>query len=174
MKFNEFLHISLIFGYVNSLNTYKGYKNYSTYYEGNSPIIILSQHGGYITPNDIPDREYGCYNGTHCIWEHNCTIKTGFNQSSTQCGIKTVRDAYTQELALCLHENLLLNINGNILQPHLVVNELARIKLDANRKIGEATLLNNDAINAWNDIHFNFMLQAKNSASTYVILQNNI
>ena len=37
-----------------------------------------------------------------------------------------------------------------------------REKLDPNREIGEATLGNNQAIQVYNDIHFNFMQQAKN------------
>lgn len=53
-----------------NLGIYKGNYNYSTYYVGNSPLIILSQHGGYIEPDNdtIPDRHAGCWNGTHCLW----------------------------------------------------------------------------------------------------------
>ena len=148
-----------------SINIQHGYKNYSTYYEGSSPIILLSQHGGYVQPTDIPDREPGCWNGTHCIWEHNCSDNTPYAQDTNNCGIKTLRDAYTQEIALCLRENALLNINGNPVKPHLIVNELYRGKLDANRLIGEATLNNPEAIIAYNDIHFDFMEQAKTAVN---------
>ena len=164
----EVLFLSIIlFVYQHScaLNTYHGYKNYSTYYQGNAPIIILSQHGGYMEPFDMPDRTSGCWNYTsqQCIWQYNCEINTIYNQSSQHCGVKTLRDAYTKEIAICLRNtiNLFNNNKSNI--PHLVISELYREKLDPNREIGEATLYNDQAIQVYNDIHFKFMQQAKNA-----------
>ena len=148
-----------------SNNIHQGYKNYSTYHSGNSPLIFLSQHGGYLEPSDIPNRQPGCWNGTHCIWQHDCDINSSYSQSTENCPVKTLRDGYTQEIAKCLTENTLLNINGNILKPHLIINHLYRGKLDSNREIGEATLFNTDAIRVYNDIHFDFMQRAKTSAN---------
>ena len=35
---------------------YNGVGNYTTYYPGNSPIILSAPHGGDLTPDDIPNR----------------------------------------------------------------------------------------------------------------------
>lgn len=154
----------LVIEYLSALEIYRGYKNYSTYYEGNSPIIILSQHGGYIYPSDMPNRTNGCWNYTskQCIWQYDCQQNTIYNQSAEECDVKTIRDAYTKEIATCLTNNIDIFGNNRSNIPHLVVNELYREKLDPNREIGEATLGNDQAIQVYNDIHFNFMTKAKN------------
>lgn len=78
--------------------------NFSSYYVGNAPIILLVQHGGYLTPDDeiIPDRDSGCSNSTHCFWWHTCEEDTGFLRDSDQCGITTSSDSYIIEFAQCL------------------------------------------------------------------------
>ncbi len=38
---------------------YNGVGNYTTYYPGNSPIILSAPHGGDLTPDDIPNRTWG-------------------------------------------------------------------------------------------------------------------
>ena len=136
--------------------------------QGDAPIIILSQHGGYEVPNTIPDREDGCWNtvSEDCIFEHDCEINHApYVQSSSKCDVKTFRDAYTKEIATCLRDTIDIfdNNRGNI--PHLVVNELKRSKLDPNRPIDEATLGNADATLVYNDIHTDFMEQAKTAVT---------
>jgi len=80
------------------------------YQAGDLPIILVSSHGGYLTPSSLPDRD--------------CS------------GCKYLRDAYTQEItrqtAAEIHR-----LTG--CYPHVIYNLLARVKLDANREIIEAT-----------------------------------
>ena len=50
---------------------------YVNYYEGNGPLIILSQHGGYLKPDNIPNRNYGCYDGQQCYYQsNNCSYNS--------------------------------------------------------------------------------------------------
>lgn len=104
--------------------SYFGQQNYIEYIAGNAPLIIAAPHGGSLKPTDIPDR--------------NCD------------GCSYVMDANTQELAR--------NIQNAVFQqwgcyPHVIINRLHRIKLDANREIVEATDGNIQAENAWKEFH---------------------
>lgn len=114
---------------------------YATYRAGNSPIIILSQHGGSLKPSSIPDRLDGCWTGTKCDWMHNCTNThvcfsdgtehTGNERmhqprDSSKCEAKTLIDSHTKTIATCLAERTNLTINGMTLTPHLVINQLHR------------------------------------------------
>ena len=156
----------MVFKFSNAC-THQGYNNWSTYYEGDSPIIILSQHGGYLVPNAIPDREAGCWNtdDEECIWEHDCEINTNYAQSTSECNVLILRDAFTREIATCLRDTIDIFDNDRGNKPHLVINELKRSKLDSNRRRGEATLGNSDANITYNDIHFDFMAQAKTAVT---------
>eukprot|EP01084_Bolivina_argentea_P292086 502066_1 len=155
-----------------SLQIHKGAYNFSTYIVGNSPIILLSQHGGDIQPNEmIPNRLDGCWNGTTCIWNHSCNDT--FPRNTTQCPATISKDSYTKNIALCLQETLNTiplspNYANNYKLPHLIINELHRNKLDPNREIGEAAQTNIYAKNTWSEIHYEWMTMAKNST----IIQN--
>jgi N-formylglutamate amidohydrolase len=104
--------------------SYFGQQNYIEYIAGNAPLIIAAPHGGTLKPNDIPDR--------------NCD------------GCSYVMDANTQELAR--------NIQIAVFQqwgcyPHIIVNRLHRIKLDANRDLAEAADGDSKAEAAWREFH---------------------
>jgi len=88
------------------ITTWKG-NSYVEYIEGNLPIVISVPHGGYLEPNEIPDRISGCKE----------------------------EDRMSQELARSLFEELKrLYSNENVTRcPHLIVNHLKRKKLDPNR-----------------------------------------
>lgn len=101
-------------------NTYYGAKGYIEYAPGTLPIIISAPHGGDLKPADIPDRV--------CP---DCIIG---KDGSTQEILRDVREA-------------LFHITGRY--PHIVINLLARAKLDANREIVEAACGNADAEQAW-------------------------
>jgi len=104
--------------------SYQGTNGYVTYHAGNLPLIISVSHGGALTPSSIPDRSCG--------------------------GCVTVTDSYTQQLG----ETLLDRINDYTgCDLHVVINELKRTKLDANRDIGEAALGNAEAELAWTEYH---------------------
>lgn len=105
-------------------NTYFGANNYIEYHAGDLPIIISAPHGGYLTPASIPDRA--------------CS------------GCTTVRDGWTEELAYKIDSAIQVVFGGH---PHIIINKLARTKLDANREIVEAALGNPIAEAAWFEYH---------------------
>mgnify|MGYP000671532387 CR=1 FL=1 len=86
---------------------YNGVGNYTTYYPGNSPVILSAPHGGDLTPDDIPNRTWGT----------------------------TVTDTNTKQLTLAIMSFLDSNYN---IKPHVIINNLKRTKLDANRDKAEA------------------------------------
>lgn len=60
---------------------------------------------------------------------------------------------------------MIFNISSTIYYPHLVINELHRIKLDANREFGEATLNNSIAADTYDEIHYQWMSEAKENVT---------
>ena len=106
--------------------TYFGRNNYIEYIAGNLPLIISVPHGGAVAPSEIPDRT---------------------------CGDETVTDSYTTNLAKEIRDAI-YNITG--CYPHIVINNLKRTKLDANRDLPEAACGNEFADKAWNEFH-NFL-----------------
>ncbi|MFC1544026.1 hypothetical protein ACFL4Y_02100 [Gemmatimonadota bacterium] len=104
--------------------TYFGAKNYIEYIAGDLPIVLGAPHGGYERPSSIPDRSGE--------------------------GISTGRDLNTQELAREIALEFHRRTGRHL---HVVICRLARIKLDANRDVGEAALGNPEAIRAWEDWH---------------------
>ena len=74
----------------------------------------------------------------------------------------TVRDAYTKELTYEIGEAF-YELTGK--RPHLIVNLLARTKLDANRDIEEAAQGDPVAEEAWHEYH-DFIDQAERYATT--------
>lgn len=104
--------------------TYFGANNYVEYRAGNLPIIISAPHGGDMTPAAIPDRT--CPNAV------------------------TVNDGNTQ--ALCRQIDTAIQMRFGC-YPHIVINRLARRKLDANRDLPEAACDNPLAEQAWFDYH---------------------
>ncbi|MFK7972517.1 MAG: choice-of-anchor Q domain-containing protein [Bacteroidia bacterium] len=113
--------------------TYFGTNNYIEYQAGSLPIIISAPHGGDMYPATIPDRS--------------CT------------GCVTGNDTRTMEVVRELADALEVMFGQ---RPHIIINRLARIKLDANRAIGDAALGNMDAETAWAEYH-TFIQAAKDS-----------
>jgi hypothetical protein len=104
--------------------TYTGANSYVRFVAGSLPLIISAPHGGTQTPGTIPDR--------------------------SGPGITTVRDAETDVLAHVLRAAFEAE-TGNA--PHVIVVELHRRKLDANREIVEAAEGNAAAERAWLEYH---------------------
>lgn len=100
---------------------YKDSTTHIAYHAGNLPIILSAPHGGSSEPDSIPDRV------------------------CAKCA--TQKDAWTKPIAEGVY-NYIVNKTG--CYPHLIVNNLHRIKLDANREIEEAALGNKTAKSAWN------------------------
>lgn len=91
---------------------------------GDIPLIISVPHGGNVRPEGVPDR--GCPNVT------------------------SVRDMYTMELARAIEKEFVETYQK---RPFIVINHLARIKVDQNRDIEDATCGNELMKVAWHDYH---------------------
>ena len=104
--------------------TYLSANGYIEYQAGNLPIILTAPHGGYLEPNEIPDR-----NCSGCVY---------------------VRDSYTQELTREIAQEI-HNLTG--CYPHIIYNLLHRKKLDANRAIGDGADGNSIGQDAWRTFH---------------------
>ena len=85
---------------------------YVTYHPGNLPLIITAPHGGGLTPRDIPDRQ-----------SKNGTVLVG--------------DKYTSDIAFAIRDAVADLYNGA--RPHVVVFNVSRRKVDANRPIESGT-----------------------------------
>lgn len=104
--------------------TYFGANDFIEYRAGNLPIILSAPHGGELRPDEIPDRDCsGCIYG---------------------------RDSYTQELAREVSASIHLKTGCF---PHMIINRLHRVKLDANRDIGDAADGDLMGEQAWADYH---------------------
>lgn len=103
--------------------SYFGRNNYIEYIAGNLPIIISVPHGGALTPAEIPDRT---------------------------CGTETVTDSYVIELAREISAAI-NKITG--CYPHIIICNLKRTKLDANRDLAEAACGDPEAETAWYEFH---------------------
>lgn len=117
------LVVSAQTGYVPG-QVYFGTDSFVEYRAGNLPIIITAPHGGYLEPASIPDRNCG--------------------------GCVTIRDAFTEEMAMQMDTAIQQILGG---RAHIIMNKLARIKLDANREIVEAAQGNPQAELAWHEFH---------------------
>lgn len=129
-----FLPFSFSFAQYTPGQTYFGTSDYIEYHAGDLPIIVSAPHGGYLIPPTIPDR--------------NCT------------GCVTGRDSRTQELIRDIDSAVQVLFGGH---PHIIINRLARIKLDANREIVEAASGDMEAETAWAEYHA-FLQAAKDSS----------
>ena len=117
--------------------SYYGRNNYVEYIAGNAPVILSAPHGGHLTPSEIPDRTSG-----------NC------GGSAT-----TTKDLNTRELALAMQKRYYARYGK---YPHVVINHLHRIKLDANRNLLEGACGDAEAEIAWNEFQ-DYIGVAKNA-----------
>jgi hypothetical protein len=108
--------------------SYFGQNNYIEYIAGNAPILFSASHGGELNPSTIPDRT-----DAHC------------GGSAT-----TVTDLNTIELVRAMQRRYFARFGK---YPHVVINHLARKKLDTNRTATEAACGNAEALTALNEWH---------------------
>ena len=107
----------------------KSYGHYIEYLPGNAPVILVAPHGGTLLPEDIPDR------------------------TKERCGgARTVvgPDRNTAELVQAMRQSFHDRFGT---YPHVIINRLARQKLDANRSAAEAACGNADAEQAYKEWH---------------------
>ncbi|MDX9929655.1 MAG: hypothetical protein RBS37_07370 [Bacteroidales bacterium] len=107
-------------------------KPYIEYLPGELPLIISIPHGGYLIPDEIPDRP------------------------CTDCAKN--QDIYTLEIGLRLREEIYLRTGS---YPHVIISHLHRTRLDPNRNITEAASGNSLAEEAWHEFH-NLIDSARN------------
>jgi hypothetical protein len=98
----------------------KGYHDYIEYLPGNMPLIISIPHGGFLLPDEIPERP------------------------CTDCAKN--KDVFTIEIGLAIR-NTIFEKTG--LYPYVIINKLHRTRLDPNRNITEAAAGNKNAEVAW-------------------------
>jgi hypothetical protein len=115
--------------------SYFGRNDYIEYVAGNAPLIYSAAHGGSLTPSEIADR------------------------TDARCGgsATTSTDLNTRALALAMQARHFARF-GNY--PHVIINNLHRRKLDANRDILEGACNDAAALIAWKEFH-DFMNVAK-------------
>jgi hypothetical protein len=104
--------------------TIKDNHQYIEYLPGDMPLIISIPHGGYLMPDEIPERP--------------CT-----NCAKNQ-------DVYTLEIGLDLRQKI-YDITGHY--PYVIINHLHRTRLDPNRNIEEAASGHPLAEIAWAEFH---------------------
>lgn len=101
-----------------------GTNDWVEYRPGTLPVILSAPHGGNLEPTSIPDR--------------------------SGSGIVTVTDLRTIETTMAASDALLARTGE---RPHVIILHLDRVKLDANRDIGEAALGNDEAETTWREYH---------------------
>uniref|UniRef100_A0A7S4MX42 Peptidase M14 carboxypeptidase A domain-containing protein n=1 Tax=Odontella aurita TaxID=265563 RepID=A0A7S4MX42_9STRA len=134
-----------------------GTNGYTEYIPGTAACIILTGHDGDFYPDDIVDRNSGCWDGSACDWSKTCSP-----QDTNNCDATTWNDANTQDMARRANDYFEAHTGYTC---HLVVNRLARVKLDPNREIGEAAQNDQTAIDTYNDFH-NFAEMARMDIET--------
>mgnify|MGYP003729084373 CR=1 FL=1 len=102
---------------------YYGREKYVEYHAGNLPIILSAPHGGWVVPDEIPDRTGGT----------------------------TVTDANTYQLTKVVMDSIAARFGA---RPHVILCQLKRIKLDANRDSVEAAEGDKYALRSWQEYHF--------------------
>ena len=75
-----------------------------------------------------------------------------------RCRAVTGADVYTKELTLAIRDEI-YNLYGEY--PHVIINELHRSKLDANRKIGQAALGIPSMEEAWRQVRLKYSCAQK-------------
>jgi hypothetical protein len=108
--------------------SYFGRNNYIEYIAGNAPVIYSAPHGGALTPSEIPDR------------------------TASRCGgsATTTTDLNTIDLVRAMQSRHFARFGT---YPHIIINHLARRKLDANRTAEEAACGDAEALIALGEWH---------------------
>ncbi|WP_199120963.1 hypothetical protein [Pedobacter sp. ASV28] len=119
--------------------TVYGTDNYVKFIVGDlkSPIILASPHDGTLTAN-IPLRDHP--------------------------DAVTVRDLYVTDLTLAISDALYAKTG---LRPHVIINEIARSRMEPNRALEEAYHKNELANSLWKEYH-TFLKDARQMVTDYV------
>jgi len=124
--------------------SYSG-SRYIEYIAGNSPVIFSAPHGGTLRPPTTVVRDR---TATTCA------------NTVDQDGFSTNGDSMTEELARRIAIEFFSRTGRH---PHVIINRLDRIKLDANRSLTGGSCGDPAAAEAWRDYH-DFIDVAKRTA----------
>lgn len=108
--------------------SYLGANGYIEYFPGNAPVILTAPHGGALKPDSIPDRTRDACGGSAV----------------------TVTDTNTAQLVMAMRESYHARFGT---WPHVIVSNISRRKLDANRPLAEAACGNAEAEKAFGEWH---------------------
>jgi hypothetical protein len=100
----------------------KGTHDYIEYMPGSMPLIISVPHGGFLLPDEIPERP------------------------CTDCAKN--KDVFTIEIGLAIRNSIYQRTG---FYPYIIINKLHRTRLDPNRNITEAAAGNKNAEVAWTE-----------------------
>ncbi len=101
-----------------------GTNGYIGFLPGNMPLVISIPHGGYMMPDEVPERP--------CI---NCAKN---------------QDIFTLEIGLGIRDEIYRQTGH---YPYVIINNLHRTRLDPNRNIEEAADGDKNAALAWQQFH---------------------
>jgi len=126
--------------------------DYIEYSAGDFPVIICSPHDGHLKPSEFSNRtEHGCKIDGVCHFPRptNCPDKD-------KCDAVILSDTNTQPIAREIYAKIVELKN---VRPHLLINNLHRIKMDPNAEIDVGAQGDSHAEDAWHTYH-NYAQQA--------------
>ena len=88
-------------------------------------MIVTAPHGGYLDVPNCSYRNFGCYINSQCYFNSTSTC----TRDPANCDISTTKDAYTQEIARMVVQNI-ASLKGKT--PHLVIMKCTRYLLNVN------------------------------------------
>ena len=120
-------------------------KSYVSYMKGDVNLILTIPRNGY-DRIDIPNRQPGCKDSSRV-----CEFPgEGKCSEGNVCEVVTSGESYTQKIAKAVSAEFQKTTGRT---PHLIINNVHRSKMDANREIKEAAQGNTEAIAAYKEYH---------------------
>ena len=120
-----------------------GSNEYFEYIPGNINLIFSVPHNGDVKPDHIPTRKPGCKNSKGL-----CEFPGPRSCSKSKvCKVATLGDAHTQDIARAVVGEFVAKTGTN---PHLIISNIHRSKMDPNRPIDDSAQGNSDAEEAYN------------------------
>ncbi|CAH1782489.1 unnamed protein product [Owenia fusiformis] len=143
--FNTLQCMTLVTGY----RTRFGMKQYVEYQIGSvdSKLILTAPHGGSLSPTTMPNRTHGCFDNEteQCIYRHNCGTPT-----RSKCKVLMATDTNTRNLAILIADQIEAKTGK---RPHVILNNLGRWKMDANRDADQAAFGVPETKRAYDEFH---------------------
>lgn len=121
-------------------------------------VVLSAPHDGYMQPQEIQDRDAGCWVDSGCVWSHECGEK-----DYERCSAVVVRDWYTSDITRDLRLALCHRMS---VCPAAIINLLHRNKVDANRAVDEATFEDPLATDVYNEFQRYIELEKGNINGT--------